>query len=158
MKSVIVYYSFGGNTRKAAVLLAEYLQKESKVDIVELRAPDESKGFFQQVVKALVRTKAKIEAVNMDISGYDLICIGTPVWAFSPAPAINTYLCECQGLQGKDVIVFTTYGSGAGNNRCINHMKDVLEKKGIKGCKSFTVQGAKANDRIYVMREINKHN
>ena len=158
MKSVIVYYSYSGNTRKAAEALAEHLRKKSEVDVVELKATDESKDFFQQALRALVRTKAKTETVDADLTKYSLICIGTPVWAFGPAPAMNTFLSRCKGLAGKDAIVFTTYGSGAGNSRCIRYIKNILYKKGIKNCKSFTIAGAGIDDTAYVQNTINKHN
>jgi flavodoxin len=158
MRSVIVYYSFSGNTRKAAEALAEHLRKESEVDVVELKATDESKDFFQQALRALVRTKAKTEAVDADLTKYNLICIGTPVWAFGPAPAMNTYLSQCKGLEGKDAMVFTTYGSGAGNNHCISYIKNILYKKGVQNCSSFTIEGTKVNDKNYVESVINSHN
>ncbi|TRZ50736.1 MAG: hypothetical protein D4S01_06060, partial [Dehalococcoidia bacterium] len=158
MKSIIVYYSFSGNTRKVSELLSEHLRKKSEVDILELKAADESTSFFKQALRALVRTKADVGTINFDLSKYDLICIGTPVWAFGPAPAMNTYLDKCKGFQGKDTIVFTTYGSGTGNNHCINYIKSILNKKGAKGCKSFSLPGARAKDRDYVEFVINKHN
>jgi flavodoxin len=158
MKSVIVYYSFSGNTKKVAEILAEHLRKKSEVDTIELKAPDESKSFFRQALRALVKTKAKTEAVNVGMSKYGLICIGSPVWAFGPAPAMNTFLSQCEGLEGKDAIVFTTYGSGAGNSHCIIYIKNILGKKGVKNCSSFTVEGARASDKNHVECVINSHN
>ena len=158
MKSIVVYYSFSGNTRRAAEALADALRKTYEVDILELKALDESKSFFGQALRALVRIKAKVERVNIDLSEYDLICMGTPVWAFGPAPAMNAYLEKCKGLNGKQAIVFTTYGSGAGNNNCLNYMRSVLNKKGTKKCESFTMQGAKTHDKNYSVSIVNRYN
>ena len=158
MKSAIVYYSFSGNTRRAAEALAEYLRKTSEVDIMELKALDESSSFFKQALRALVRTKAKVEPVSFDLSKYDLVCIGTPVWAFGPAPAMNTYLSQCRGLKGKDAIAFTTYGSGTGNGQCINYIKNILNKKGVKNCRSFTAKGARTRDKGYLESIVNSPN
>jgi flavodoxin len=158
MKSVIVYYSFSGNTRKAAEALKEYLEESSEVHMIELKATDESNSFFRQALRALVKTKANIEHVDTDLAGYDIVCIGSPVWAFGPAPAVNKYLKECNGLKGKQAIVFTTYGSGAGNRNCLEHMKRVLIGKGVKSCKDFTLQGARMDDKDYIISQINNHN
>jgi flavodoxin len=158
MKSVIVYYSYSGNTRKVAEVLAEHLRKKTEIDMVELKAPDESKSFFQQALRALIRTKAKTESVNIDMSKYSLICIGTPVWAFGPAPAMNTFLSQCAGLAGKEGIVFTTYGSGAGNSHCIKYIKNILVKKGVKNCSNFTIEGKKTGNTSYVKSIIDSHN
>jgi mannose-6-phosphate isomerase len=151
MKSVVVYYSFTGNTRRVAKVLAESLNSKSEVDIIELKAKDEPASFFRQALRALMQTKAKVEAVDTDLAKYDLVCIGTPVWAFGPAPAINTFLSQCQGLKGKDAIVFTTYGSGAGNLHCIDYMKNLLNKKGVKTCKGLTLKGTKTKDKDYIL-------
>jgi flavodoxin len=158
MKSVIVYYSYSGNTRKVAEVLAEHLRKKTGIDMVELKAPDESKSFFQQAFRALIRRKVKTESVNIDMSKYGLICIGTPVWAFGPAPAMNTFLSQCKGLEKKDAIVFTTYGSGTGNTHCIRYIKNILHKKGVQNCRSFTIEGKKTGNTSYVKSIIDSHN
>ncbi len=158
MKSIIVYYSFSGNTRRAAEALADVLRKISEVDMLELKALDESKSFFGQALRALLRTKAKVETVNIDLSEYDFICMGTPVWAFGPAPAMNAYLEKCKGLNGKQAVVFTTYGSGTGNNNCLNYMRGILHKKGIKKCESFSIEGSKTCDKNYIGSLIDRYN
>jgi len=48
VKSAIVYYSFSGNTRRAAEALAEYLRKTSEADMMELKALDESSSFLSR--------------------------------------------------------------------------------------------------------------
>ena len=151
MKTAIVYYSYSGNTRKVAEVLAQALKDKSSVELIDLKALDESKSFFSQCRRAVVHTKGKIAQVNLDLSGYDLVCLGTPVWAFGPAPAINTYLEQCSGVQGKDVILFTTYGSGAGRERCINYMQDILSRKGAKNFKRFSIQQFKVNDKDFII-------
>jgi len=71
----------------------------------------------------------KIEPDEIDVAGYDFLIIGTPVWAWRPAPAINAAvqaLCNCKG---KPAAIFTT---------CINQpgealplMRKALEEKGV---------------------------
>jgi len=154
MKSIIIYYSFSGNTKKVTQVLAEYLKAKGEVEIIELKDLKEDGKFLSQCRKAFYHKTADIQEVNMDLSGFDLICIGTPVWAFGPAPAINTYLDKCLGAEGKEVILFTTYGSGTGNGRCINYMQRTLAKKGAKDFKRFSVQQYKVKDREFVLERI----
>ncbi|MBU1726846.1 MAG: flavodoxin family protein [Candidatus Omnitrophica bacterium] len=156
MKTAIVYYSYSGNTRKVAEILAEALKEKSSVDLIDLQALDESNSFLGQCRRAIVRKKGKIAPVKLDLSAFDLICFGTPVWAFGPAPAINAYLEQCTGLSGKEVILFTTYGSGAGKERCVNYMQDILSRKGTKSFKRFSIQQFKVKDRQLVLAEIEK--
>ena len=154
MQSVIIYYSYSGNTQKVASILSGYLGQQGEVDIIELKGLDESEKFFAQAARAFRHKRATIQPVNFNLSRYDLICLGTPVWAFGPSPAINTYLDKCFGVEGKSVILFTTYGSGTGNERCLNYMQEMLAKKGAQQFKRFSVQQFKVNDKEFVLSKI----
>jgi len=154
MRSLIVYYSYSGNTKKVAEHLCEYLGQRGQVDFTELSAQDESNSFFGRCRRAFTRQKAKIAPVNFDLSEYDLICFGSPVWAFAPVPAMNTYLDQAQQIQSKEIVLFTTFGSGTGNNRCLNYMQRILAKKGAGSFKRFSVQQVKVNDEAFVRARI----
>ena len=154
MKSIIIYYSYNGNTKKVAYVLWEYLKSQSEVEFVELKGLDESRSFFGQCQRAFWHKKAVIQPVNFDLRSYDLICIGTPVWAFGPAPAMNTYLDKCSGLEGKLITLFSTYGSGTGNERCLNYMQGILAKKGAKEFKRFSIQQFKVQNKDFVLSKI----
>ncbi|MDD5347814.1 MAG: flavodoxin [Candidatus Omnitrophica bacterium] len=156
MKSAIVYYSYSGNTREVAGILAEYLRAKAEVDIIELKAVDESANFFGQCKRAFWHKRAELEAVNIDLLKYDLVCIGTPVWAFGPAPAVNTYLDKCSGLCEKQVVLFTTCGSGTGNDRCLDFMQQIFAKKGAEDFKRFSIQQYKVKDKDFVLSQIKK--
>jgi len=154
MKSAIIYYSYSGNTKKVADILCASLREKGTVDIVELQSLDEPTSFLGQCRRALVKTKAQIKPVNLDLSGYDLICFGSPVWAFGPTPAMNTYLDKCSGLESKPIILLTTYGSGTGNQRCLHYMQGILKQKGVKQFSSFSIQQFKVKDKEFVLRQI----
>ncbi len=154
MKSVILYYSYSGNTRKIAQELRDYLKPGYEVQISELRAKDESANFLGQCQRAFWHKQAEIESGNFDLSAYDLICLGTPVWAFGPAPAVNSFLDKCSGVRGKDAVLFTTYGSGTGNQRCLNYIRDILAKKGARSFKQFSIQQMKVGNKEFVLARI----
>jgi flavodoxin len=154
MKIAIVYYSYSGNTKKIADALADYLKPQGTVQMIELKALDESNNFFAQASRAFWHKKAEITVADFNLSHSDLVCFGTPVWAFAPAPAMNTYLDKCWGLPGKEVILFTTYGSGAGRERCLNYMQDILAKKGAQNFKRLHVQQFKVGEQELVKKII----
>ena len=128
-----------------------------KVEVIELKGLDESDNFFTQAARAFKHKRAKIAAVNFDLKAFDLICLGTPIWAFGPAPAINAYLDGCFGITGKEMVLFTTYGSGTGNKRCLNYMQNILVKKGANNFKRFSIQQGKINDRECVLSKIREN-
>jgi flavodoxin len=156
MRSIVVYYSYSGNTKEVAKSLAGVLSAKGEADIIELQGLDESGSFFSQCKRAFRKVRGKIQEVRCDLSGYDLICIGTPVWAFGPAPSVNTYLDKCSGLEAKEVLLFSTYGSGTGNSRCLDYMQEQLSQKGVKNFRRFSIQGAKVKNKESLLARINK--
>ena len=156
MKSLVVSYSYSGNTKKVAEILSAYLRQNGEVQMLELAAEDESGTFLGQCRRAFWHQRARIVPVESDLSAYDIIAIGTPVWAFGPTPAVNAYLDACSGLAGKTVLLFTTYGGGAGNQRCLNYMQDILTAKGALRFARFSIQQLKVGDKEYVLEQILK--
>lgn len=154
MRSAIIYYSFSGNTKKVAEVLSEHLNEKGEAALIELKDFKETGRFFVQAARAFKHAKTLIPELNLDLSSYDIICFGSPVWAFAPAPAMNTYLDRCFGLGGKEIILFTTYGSGTGNGRCLKYMQDILSKKGVNQFKKFSVQQFKVKDRDSILSKI----
>lgn len=156
MRSAIIYYSYSGNTKLVAETLSLCLSAKGEVRMIDLQAQDESRTFFGQCKRAFWHVRAKLKPAKYDLSGYDILCFGTPVWAFAPAPAMNAYLDHCSGVGGKKIILFTTYGSGTGNQRCLNFMQGMLAKKGAKDFSRFSIQQGKVKDKEFVLSEIKK--
>lgn len=150
MKSIIIYYSATGNTKKAADIIAEYLKQKGETEIIALKElKNAANAGFSQGISSLFHKRTMIDSVKFDLGSYDLICLGTPVWAFGPCPAINTYLDKCFGLEGKKVVLFNTH-SGMGNNRCLNYMQNILVKKGVKDFRRLCVQEKQVNDKALI--------
>jgi hypothetical protein len=55
--------------------------------------------------------ETQIAHTTKNPSDYDLVIVGTPIWAWSPAVAIRTYLGK-NSLSGKKVALFFTLDSG----------------------------------------------
>lgn len=127
MKSVILYYSRTGKTR----FLAEKLGDELGADLAEIRDLRKRGGFFGflgGVRDAHLGLKTEVAPSNFDLGDYELVILGTPVWAYNPTPAISTFLDKCN-LLNKKVILFVT-SRGVGYRRAINILKDMVGKRG----------------------------
>ena len=153
MKSIIIYHSFSGNTKKVAQALAEYLKTKGDVETLELKDLDDNGNFFSQGSRAIKKERAKINEIKLDLSEYDLICLGSPVWAFGTTPAMNSFLDKCSGVVNKRIILFTTSG-GMGDDKCMDYMQGILEKKGTKEFSRFSIHGSKVNNREFVLSRI----
>lgn len=157
MKALIVYYSETGNTKKLAHLIGEHLHHHGwAVDERWLQAPNESKSFLGKCLKAFFRIRTKVESTFVVVSPYDLVCFGTPVWAFGPAPAARTYLKDCIGLVGKKTLAFVTYGSGVGKDRCLKNMAKMLKKKEAREVKLLSIASSNIDNLGRVKQEIRR--
>lgn len=156
MRSVIYYYSFSGNTRSVAETIAEFLLSKGDVILRRLKPVDEPGNFFIQALQAKRRACPKLLEESFDVTDCDLIVCGTPVWAFSPAPAVNTLLQKIQGIENKSVILFTTFGSGVGNKRCLEYMKETVSVKKPKEIQLFTIAGKRTKDKDYVFSQFKR--
>jgi len=115
MKCIIIFYSYGGNTKRAA----EFIANELKADIVEITTVKPYTGSYDSVVDQGKREvdrgyMPQIKPVDVDMSQYDTVILGTPVWWYTFAPAMKTFLHECD-LSGKKVYPFATNGGWIGH-------------------------------------------
>jgi len=55
-----------------------------------------------------------VEPASVDVSGFDLVVFGSPVWAFKPTPAIHAAIDALKGCQGKNATAFCTHGGRPG--------------------------------------------
>ena len=94
-KALVVYYSWGGNTR----VVAEKIKTQLGADIVEI-VPETAypTDYSECVAQARKETKAdfrpaiKTKVENM--KDYDVILVGTPNWCSTIAPPLATFLME----------------------------------------------------------------
>ena len=107
-KKLIVYYSYTGNTKK----ISESSQKKLGCDILEIKPVVPYSTDYQTVVdeeqnnESAMKTP-EIEKIDKDLSNYDEIIVGTPVWWYTTAPVIRTFLKE-NDLSGKTIKPYAT--------------------------------------------------
>lgn len=115
MKTLILFYSYGGNTRK----IAEMIQQETGGDLVQIETVKPYTGSYDSVVnQGQVEVNRgympEIKPLNLQLSLYDQIILGSPVWWYTFAPAMKTFLYE-NDLSGKTVYPFATNGGWIGH-------------------------------------------
>ena len=114
-KKLIVYYSYTNNTKK----IAEKIQKTTSADIFAIETVEPYVGDYNSVVEQGKEEidqgfKPEIKSLSVNLAGYDTIIIGTPVWWYTYAPAVATFLSEYD-LSGKTIIPFVTNGGWIGH-------------------------------------------
>jgi flavodoxin len=123
---LVVFYSRSRTTRK----IAEALSAALKCDLEEITEPKPRTGFLGYLRSLLEarRKRPSIIAPNKHgVSSYDLVIIGTPVWAWSLSSPVRAYLMTAAG-QLPDVAFFCTLG-GQGSESTFAQMAAVAGKK-----------------------------
>ena len=133
MKVGIVYYSRTGNTKKAAEIIREKLEKNKEnVELIEIEHAKKP-GFFKAGRAAMRQTELPIKNKDYNLEKYDTILVGSPTWAGKPSPYLRTFFNKAENLKGKQAGIFITgSASGEKNQKTSDNLKDYLEKKGLK--------------------------
>jgi flavodoxin len=128
MKTLIVYYSRTGITKKAAEGLAGQLAADVE-EIVDLKDRSGALGYLAGGKDATLKKLTEIGPGNAQVEQYDLVVVGTPVWAFTMAPAVRTWLTQ-NAKAIKQVAMFCTMG-GSGAERTFRDMEGVCGKEPV---------------------------
>ena len=115
MKKLFIYYSYTGSGDVVAQKMLEKGYEVRKVETVK----GLPKVFFFAMLsggfQAGAKKKAKLKEFDYDISAYDEVVIGSPIWNGRIAPAINTVLANIN-FEGKELSFIFYAGSGEGKN------------------------------------------
>jgi flavodoxin len=135
MKTAVVYYSLDGN----CAFVAEEIKARLNADLISLHTKDEKKRskigkFFWGGGMVFRRKKPPLKPYSFDASAYELIIIGVPVWAASPAPPIETFLSEAN-IKGKKIALFVCHGGGKGG--ALEKLKALLAGNEIASATDF---------------------
>ncbi len=123
MKTLVVYYSRSGSTKK----IAEEISSKMNCDIEEIIDNKNRKGIIGWLKSgrdARSKNLTTIREMQKDLEKYDLIAIGTPIWAAFMVPAVRTFINENKG-KFKNVAFFCTCGS-SGDAKAFGDMEDYI--------------------------------
>ena len=116
-KVLVVYFSATGTTRQVAKQIA----KIADADIFEITPAKPyssadldwtNKQSRSSVEMNNPKARPEIKAVQVDVSEYDYIFLGYPIWWDLAPRTVNTFI-ETANLAGKTVIPFATSGSSS---------------------------------------------
>lgn len=116
-KILIAYFSLTGNTGKVADILKDktegkIFEIEPDFDYSKVKSKKEMEALGQEQVDSGFKPELKNSVT--DISSYDFIFIGSPVWWYSVTPPVMSFLSQ-YNLEGKTVIPFCTCGNIEGD-------------------------------------------
>jgi len=108
MKTLTVYYSRSGHTKK----VAEAISKAMGSDLEEITEPRGRGGIIGWLRSGREARGEKLSVINpskYDPTNYDILIVGTPIWAGNISSPVRTYLTKAAG-KTKRVAYFATLG------------------------------------------------
>lgn len=119
-RKLVAYFSRSGNTRVVAGLIHRTLH----TDLFEIRpATPYPEDYLETVAQARKERDSgrerALEATVSNISGYDTVFLGFPIWGETTPPIIRAFL-SAHDLSGRMLIPFVTHGGyGLGNSQSV---------------------------------------
>lgn len=123
---LIAYFSASGVTKS----IAEKIAKENDYDIFEIQpeetyTPEDLDWTDKNSRSTIEMNDKKFRPPikeSVDVSDYDIVAIGFPVWWYTAPTIINTFI-ESVDLSGKTIKAFCTSG-GSGIDKCVNDLQN----------------------------------
>ena len=91
MKTLVVYYTRTGNSKFASETIAAELGADVE-EVVDLKKRQGRLAYMSCGRDAMSGKETEIAQTKRNPADYDLIVMAQPVWAWSPTPAIRTYV------------------------------------------------------------------
>jgi flavodoxin len=91
MKILVVFNSRTGNTRKVAEELVRILGADLE-ELLEEKSRKGIIGYIRTGQESMKKEVGSIKPTQKDPSTYDLVILGTPIWAWTMSVPIRTYI------------------------------------------------------------------
>jgi len=135
MKKLVVYYSYEGNTE----LIAEHIAEAAGAELQQIvpRGEKQYRGVLKFAwggKQILMREMPDLEPMERNPADYDIIFLGSPVWAASYPPALRSFFAHVN-LRDKRIALFCCHGGGRGGY--FRKVREQLEGNTIVGEEDF---------------------
>ena len=126
-QSLIVYYSWTGNTAS----VAEELQAQTGflAQRIEEVKPRPFGSLPWAAMGAWLGLKSDIKPLDEPLEAYDNLFLGVQVWAGKSTPAINAFL-KRESFKNKKVWIFMTMADNVPSQKVMDSVRKRVEKKG----------------------------
>ena len=139
---LVAYFSATGRTAKAAKKLAEAIGAEIYEIRPEVKYARADLNWMNKKSRSSVEMTDKssrpaIITGDVDVSSYDTVYLGFPIWWYVAPTLINTFL-ETYDFTGKKIVLFATSGSSGFGNTVIELQPsapgaEIVEAKVLSG-------------------------
>ena len=129
-KTLVLYYSQTGTTET----VAQEIQKNLNADLETIKLENPYTGTYRELVEQVGKEREsgvlpKLLPLTSDLSKYDTIFLGYPIWYGTYATPVASLVKEYT-FEGKHIVTFCTFGSG-GLEPAIQDLKKALPKADV---------------------------
>lgn len=144
MKTLVVYYSYSGNTKQ----VVDMIKEKKNFDVLEIKPVNAYSSDYQKVVddeeaKMDMDEIIEIKDINVNLDEYEKVLLGTGVWWYKITPAIRSFLNKYD-LKDKVIVPFITNGGWLGNS--LEEVKRYANKSTIKDAITIKFNGNTMED------------
>ncbi|HUU74116.1 MAG TPA: flavodoxin [Burkholderiales bacterium] len=128
MKTLVIYFSRTGHTQK----IAEAIAANYGSDIEKIKEVNDWSGVSRYLAAgrdAMFKRPGSIQSAHKEPVQYDLIILGTPIWAWNLSPPMRAYIAGHKSKLNQ-VAFFCTEG-GSGGKRAFRQMADLIGKQPV---------------------------
>lgn len=126
-KIIVTYYTRTETTKKVALAIADKLKCETE-EIIDTKNRKGFLGWLRACADAIKERPTVIKNIKHNPSSYDIVVIGTPVWAGNITPAIRTYLGQNKDSL-KEVAFFCTYSTSG--EKALKNLAKLIGKEPV---------------------------
>ncbi len=122
MKTLVVYFSLTGNTRKVGELIAEKLGADvEEIKLVKAMSGMNDPRIFTSFLGCFLGKLPKIKPLEHNLGEYDLVVVGGQVWCFSLSTPLKAFFKKNSEKLQEKAAFFLTHG-GMRGRAAINTM------------------------------------
>ncbi|ENM5824837.1 flavodoxin family protein [Vibrio metoecus] len=146
-----VVFSRSGNTG----VLANHIADKRNGHLYEITAENYDLGIpgWISALKDARSNIADISPQTIDLSAYETIYLGAPIWLYSPAPPIWQF-AKNSDFTGKNVVLFNTFNSKF-EERFIKDFELLVRSKGAVSFKHQYVDRGRMGNQISIEEMLN---
>lgn len=111
-RTLVTYYTRSGNSRSVAEEIARSLGGADVEEIRDLVDRRGLMGYLRSFLDGMRKRTTRLATPGRDVSGYDLVIVGGPVWVGAPSSPVRTWL-RMHASELRAVAFFLTHGGTA---------------------------------------------
>ncbi|PWR76314.1 flavodoxin family protein [Methanospirillum stamsii] len=131
MKTIIIYHSYSGITKAVVEKIKSILSADS-IEIVPKHPYSSLMVYPKGCYRAMKGEVDEVTPEKIDVSGYDMVVMASPVWAGKPTPVINGAIRALNGCKGSQAFLFLTCGAKNSGLEAVSSFRERMNDMGLQ--------------------------